>query len=72
MKTLTREDIDQMTEVEKLDLIFELEKSLGQGSASLTPQEEAELDRRMETFDSDAAQAITWEAYKMKRAKRRA
>ncbi len=72
MKTLTREDIDAMTEVEKLELIFELESRLGQGSGSLTPEQASELDCRMETFGSDAAQAIAWEAYKAKRAQRRA
>ncbi len=70
MKTLTREDIDGMTEVEKLELIFELEKSLGESSVPLTPEQEAELDRRMEAFDNQAAEAVTWEAYKAKRAQR--
>ncbi len=72
MKTLTREDIDQMTEVEKLELISELEDSLARTHDMLTPEQEAELDRRLETFDSDREQAITWEAYKAKRAQRRA
>lgn len=67
MKTLTREDIDQMTEAEKLDLMDELWNSLEQNNAPLPPEQMAELERRLATFDEDIKSAITWEDYKAKR-----
>ena len=70
MKTLTREDIDQMTEAEKLDLIDELRDSLEQHNAPLSPSQMAELAHRLANFEEQMAGAISWEAYKAKLASR--
>ena len=70
MKTLSREDINQMSDAEKLELIDELWDSLEDKAFPLTPEQMAELDRRMETFDEDIKHAISWDEYKAKRAAR--
>jgi len=44
-------DIARLTVAEKLDLIGELWDSLGAEEATLTPAQEAELLRRVATFD---------------------
>jgi len=70
MKILSREDIDRMTDAEKLDLIDVLWDSLEDRAFPLTPEQMAELDRRMDTFDEDIKSAISWDEYKAKRASR--
>ncbi len=66
MKILSREDIDRMTDAEKLDLIDELWDSLEDRAFPLTPEQMVELDRRMETFDEDIKSAITWDELEAK------
>jgi putative addiction module component (TIGR02574 family) len=66
MKILSREDIDQMSDAEKLELIDELWDSLEDKAFPLTPEQMAELDRRMETFGEDVKHAITWDELEAK------
>jgi len=56
----TRLDIARMTVKERLDLIGELWDSLAADEVRLSPAQEAELARRMETFDADAKAAVPW------------
>ncbi|MCP3439656.1 addiction module protein [Bradyrhizobium sp. CCGUVB14] len=54
-------DISRLTPKERLDLIGELWDSLSTTEVLLTPAQEAELDRRLATFDADRREAIPWE-----------
>jgi putative addiction module component (TIGR02574 family) len=54
-------DIAKLTPQERLDLIAELWDSLVPEDLHLTPAQEAELARRMATFDEDRKQAVPWE-----------
>ncbi len=54
-------DISRLTPKERLDLIGELWDSLSATDVQLTPAQEAELDRRLATFDADRREAIPWE-----------
>ena len=56
-----RLDIARLTMKERLDLISELGDRLSPESVSLSPAQDAELARRMATFDADAKAAIPWE-----------
>jgi putative addiction module component (TIGR02574 family) len=53
-------DISRLTPKERLDLIGELWDSLSAADVRLTPAHEAELDRRLSTFDVDRREAIPW------------
>ena len=54
-------DMTKLTTKERLDLIGELWDSIAPEDISLTPSQEAELARRMATFDIDANGAVPWE-----------
>lgn len=54
-------DISRLTPKERLDLIGELWDSLSATDVPLTPAQQAELDRRLATFDTDRREAIPWE-----------
>ncbi|WP_375311879.1 addiction module protein [Bradyrhizobium sp. A5] len=54
-------DITRLTPKERLDLIGELWDSLSAVDVRLTPAHEAELERRLATFDVDSREAIPWE-----------
>lgn len=54
-------DIARLTPQERLDLIGALWESLAPEEAPLTPAQEAELERRMATFEADASNAVAWE-----------
>ncbi|HUH94586.1 MAG TPA: addiction module protein [Casimicrobiaceae bacterium] len=58
---LTREQITQLTPEQRLTLIEALWDSLEQDDLPVTPAQAAELDRRMETFEEDAASAEPWD-----------
>ena len=55
-------DISRLSQKERLDLIGELWDSLTAEEVQLTPAQERELGRRIETFDDDAKTAIPWES----------
>ena len=67
---MTVVDIDRLTPREKLDLIGELWDSLNAADIALTPAQEAELARRMQTFDADIKSAKPWSDIKAKRGER--
>jgi putative addiction module component (TIGR02574 family) len=54
-------DISRLTPKEWLDLIGQLWDSLSPSDVQLTQAQEAELDRRLASFDEDARGAIAWE-----------
>ena len=54
-------DIAKLTTKERLDLIGELWDSLEPEDVRLTPAQDAELARRMTTFDADSKTAVAWE-----------
>jgi len=54
-------DISRLTPKERLDLIGEFWDSLSATDVQLTPAQQAELDRRLATFDTDRREAIPWE-----------
>jgi len=54
-------DISHLTPKERLDLIGELWDSLSAADVRLSPAQEAELDRRLATFDEDRREAVPWE-----------
>lgn len=64
---MTVVDLDRLTPREKLDLIGELWDSLNAADIALTPAQEAELARRMETFETDIKSAKPWSDIKAKR-----
>lgn len=53
-------DIARLTPKERLDLIGELWDSLDPADVDLTPEQEAELARRMATFEADKRDARPW------------
>ena len=57
---MTTLDIARMTPKERLDLIGELWDSLTAEDVGLTPAQDAELARRMATFEADAKTAKPW------------
>jgi len=54
-------DIARLTPEERLELIGRLWDSLESEDVRLTPSQDAELGRRMATFDADAKTAVPWE-----------
>ena len=58
---MTTLDIARLTPSERLDLIGELWDSLAPEDVSLTAAQEAELGRRMQSFEEDAKAAVSWD-----------
>jgi putative addiction module component (TIGR02574 family) len=58
---MTTLDITRLTPRERLDLIGELWDSLAAEDVRLTPAQDAELARRMATFEADSRTAVPWE-----------
>ena len=54
-------DIASLSPQERLELIGRLWDSLDSDDIRLTPAQEAELDRRLSTFDEDIKAGSTWE-----------
>jgi putative addiction module component (TIGR02574 family) len=54
-------DIARLTPAERLELIGRLWDSLEPEDVGLTPRQDAELGRRMTTFDAHAKAAVPWE-----------
>jgi putative addiction module component (TIGR02574 family) len=68
---MTTLDIDRLTPRERLDLIGELWDSLAPEDVRLTPAQEAELARRLRSFDEDAKAAVSWGVVESSLARRR-
>jgi putative addiction module component (TIGR02574 family) len=60
---MTTQEIALLTPPEKLDLIGRLWDSLSPADVTLTPAQEAEIGRRMQTFDDDVKTAATWDSF---------
>jgi putative addiction module component (TIGR02574 family) len=54
--------IDDLTPVQRLDLIAELWDSLDSADVPLSAEQCSELDRRLEIADADPAAGKTWAA----------
>jgi len=57
-------DIDKLTPAERLELIGELWDSLESEDVPLSPAQQAELERRLETLEEDKKHAVSWETLK--------
>lgn len=59
-------DIDKLAPEERLQLIGDLWESLRAQPemVHLTPDQKAELDRRLDTLDSGTAEVVTWDEAK--------
>lgn len=68
MKILTRDEIGRLSPSERLMLIGDLWDSLEE--APLTLAQAAELERRLDTFEGDLADAVTWDQLKAELAAR--
>jgi putative addiction module component (TIGR02574 family) len=52
----------ELSPQERLDLIDELWNSLGPDDfPALTPEQEAEIDRRLDALEKDSSRAVPWE-----------
>ena len=69
MKTLSRDEIVRLSPHERLTLIGDLWDSLGEATPS-PPEQCAEIERRLASFDADLADAVTWEQLKAELATR--
>jgi putative addiction module component (TIGR02574 family) len=61
---MTHDDIAKLSTAERLSLISELWDSVANEDVPLTQAQRDELDRRLSTFEADAAQAVSWETVK--------
>lgn len=70
MQTLTREEIARLSPPERLTLIGDLWDSMTDSELPVPPAQRAELDRRLNTFDRDQAEGVSWEQLKAELAAR--
>ena len=68
---LNRDEIARLSPPERLSLIGQLWDSLGSIDVPLTPAQQAEIDRRLASFDVDRGQSVTWESLKVELDSRR-
>ena len=61
---ITAQDIEQLSPGERLDLIERLWDSLNDDQVPLHPAVQAELEKRLATYDQDRAAALPWEDVK--------
>ncbi len=61
---MTHDEIAKLSAAERLALISELWDSVADEDAPLTQAQRDELDRRLSTFEVDAAQAVSWDTVK--------
>jgi putative addiction module component (TIGR02574 family) len=54
-------NLADLTPEEKLELIDDLWASIGVGDLPLTPDQQAELDRRLDRLDREGPVGIPWE-----------
>jgi putative addiction module component (TIGR02574 family) len=69
---LSPDEITRLSPQERLSLIEQLWESLSPTDIplTLTPAHQAELERRLATFDHDRAQGVTWDSLKAELARR--
>lgn len=68
MKILTRDEIGRLSPSERLMLIGDLWDSLDEAPPTLV--QTSELERRLDTFEGDLAEAVTWDQLKAELAAR--
>lgn len=68
MKILTRDEIGRLSPSERLMLIGDLWDSLDEAPPTLA--QTSELERRLDTFEGDLAEAVTWDQLKAELAAR--
>ncbi len=61
---MTLIDIDHLSPQERLELIGRLWDSLDDEDLPLTPEQEAELDSRLATADTDLADSVSWKSFR--------
>jgi putative addiction module component (TIGR02574 family) len=61
---LTQDEITRLSADERLALIAALWDSLQDEQIPLTAAQQAELERRLATLDSDRADGVTWDVLK--------
>ena len=71
MHALTTDEIGRLSPEERLALIGELWDSLDDSDIPLTPAQTAELERRLQSFESERDKGVTWEALKIELRQRR-
>lgn len=64
MQNLTRDDINQLTLLERLALIGDLWDSIPDAELPLPSSQSQELDRRVASFEQDRTNAISWDKLK--------
>lgn len=67
---LTHDEIARLSPQERLSLIEQLWESLSDADIPLTPAQQAEVERRLLTFEHDRTQGVTWESLKAELARR--
>ena len=67
---LTPGEIIRLSPKERLSLIEQLWDSLSEADIPLTATQQAELERRLGTFDQDRTNAVTWDSLKAELAQR--
>ena len=72
MKTLTREEIGRLSPLERLVLIGDLWDSLDATTFPLPGAQRSEIERRLASFEEDAAEAVSWDQLKAELAAGRA
>jgi len=72
MPVLTDDEITRLTPPERLALIGALWDSLDDREPALPQAQQAELDRRLASFETDRGQAVAWDQIKTELAARRA
>jgi putative addiction module component (TIGR02574 family) len=61
---LSLDEITRLSPPERLALIGQLWDSLDNPDVPMTPAQQAEIDRRLQTFETDRDQSVTWESLK--------
>jgi putative addiction module component (TIGR02574 family) len=67
---LTRDEITRLSAAERLALIAQLWDSLDDAQLPVDPAQRDELARRLDSFEQDRAEAVTWEQLKAELARR--
>ncbi len=70
MPTLNHDEISRLSPEERLMLIGELWDSLDPADVPVTGTQRAELKRRLDSFEQDRSDGITWEQLRAQLARR--
>jgi putative addiction module component (TIGR02574 family) len=67
---LTHDEITRLSSRERLSLIEQLWESLSDADIPLSPAQQAEVGRRLASFERDRSQAVTWDSLKAELTRR--